>query len=87
MSHLLPLLAATGSPLPWLLGVFAIVAFAAVVAVIMWNYWSVWFRAYMSSANISIWSLIGMSLRRVDNRVIVQAKIMVVQAAVNAKPA
>jgi uncharacterized protein YqfA (UPF0365 family) len=85
MSHLLPLLAATGSPLPWLLGVFAIVAFAAVVAVIMWNYWSVWFRAYMSSANISIWSLIGMSLRRVDNRVIVQAKIMVVQAGIGSE--
>jgi uncharacterized protein YqfA (UPF0365 family) len=67
------------------LGVFAIVAFAAVVAVIMWNYWSVWFRAYMSSANISIWSLIGMSLRRVDNRVIVQAKIMVVQAGIGSE--
>ena len=56
--------------------------FAAILFVVVLNYWSIWFQAYMSSANISLLSLIGMSFRRVDARVIVQAKIMAVQAGV-----
>jgi uncharacterized protein YqfA (UPF0365 family) len=36
----------------------------------------------MSNANISLLSLIGMSFRRVDSRVIVQGKIMAVQAGI-----
>ena len=61
----------------WLL-----IVFAAIVAVIVLNYGGIWFRAYMSSANISLLSLIGMSFRRVDARVIVQGKIMAVQAGI-----
>jgi uncharacterized protein YqfA (UPF0365 family) len=76
----IPLLLAANSPLLWLLGVLAMIALAAIMAAIVLNYGGIWFRAYMSSANISLWSLIGMSFRRVDARVIVQAKIMAVQA-------
>jgi uncharacterized protein YqfA (UPF0365 family) len=50
-----------------------------IVAVI---YGKIWFQAYMSRANISIWELIGMSLRQVNARVIVQGKIMTIQAGI-----
>jgi uncharacterized protein YqfA (UPF0365 family) len=65
-----------------LIGALALVIFGAVVVAILINYWGIWFRAYMSNANISLLSLIGMSFRRVDSRVIVQGKIMAVQAGI-----
>jgi uncharacterized protein YqfA (UPF0365 family) len=68
--------------LPWLIGGVVLVLFAAVLAVILFKYFGIWFRAYMSSANISLLSLIGMSFRKVDARVIVLAKIMAVQAGI-----
>jgi uncharacterized protein YqfA (UPF0365 family) len=83
VSHTLPIpLAATYGTLPWLVVVLAIIVLAAIAAAIVLKYGGTWFRAYMSSANISIWSLIGMSFRRVDARVIVQGKIMSVQAGI-----
>jgi len=66
----------------WLLGIIVLIIFAAILAAIVINYGGLWFRAYMSNANVSLLSLIGMSFRRVDARVIVQAKIMAVQAGV-----
>ena len=63
-----------------LAGLFAVVAAALVVL-----YGGIWFQAYMSKANVSLWSLVGMSLRRVNSRVIVQAKIMAVQAAIGSE--
>ena len=39
----------------------------------------------MSNANVSIWSLIGMSLRRVDSRIIVRGKIMAIQAGIGSE--
>jgi uncharacterized protein YqfA (UPF0365 family) len=68
--------------LPWLVGVAVGVVFVTVLAVILFKYFGIWFRAYMSSANISLLSLIGMSFRKVDARVIVLAKIMAVQAGI-----
>ena len=76
------LLAAASGPLLWLVGLLALIVFAAVLAAIVLNYGGIWFRAYMSSANISLLSLIGMSFRRVDARTIVQGKIMAVQAGI-----
>ena len=76
------LAAAASGPLLWLVGLLALVVFAAVLAAIVLNYGGIWFRAYMSSANISLLSLIGMSFRRVDARTIVQGKIMAVQAGI-----
>jgi uncharacterized protein YqfA (UPF0365 family) len=77
----IPILLAYG-PLPWLVGVLVLIVFAAIAAAIVLNYGGIWFRAYMSSANISLLSLIGMSFRRVDTRTIVQGKIMSVQAGI-----
>lgn len=49
-------------------------------------YGKLWFQAYMSNARVSLLSLVGMSLRKVDARVIVQAKIMALQAGVGTDP-
>ena len=74
-------------PTPWaewglwvILGGVVLILFAVLLAVIVLLYGGLWFQAYMSSANVSILSLIGMSFRRVNARVILQAKIMAVQA-------
>jgi uncharacterized protein YqfA (UPF0365 family) len=69
-------------PLPWLIGGGVLIIFAAIMAIIVLNYGNIWFQAYMSSANISLLSLIGMSFRKVNARTIVQAKIMAVQAGI-----
>ncbi len=70
------------NPLVWFIGIAALGLLAIVIAAILLKYGGLWFRAYMSSANISLLSLIGMSFRRVDARLIVQAKIMAVQAGI-----
>jgi len=85
MHSAMPILLAAASPLLWLVGVLALIVFAAVAAAIVLHYGGIWFRAYMSSANVSLLSLIGMSFRRVDARVIVQAKIMAVQAGIGSE--
>jgi len=53
----------------------AAIAFAA--------YGKQWFRAYMSSADLSMLSLVGMGFRQVNSSVIVQAKIMAAQAGLD----
>ncbi len=71
---------------PWLLvgGIAAIAIFMFMVA--MLAYGKLWFQAYMSNARVSMLSLIGMSLRQVNARVILQAKIMALQAGVGSDP-
>lgn len=59
-----------------IIGVILLITFVIVVLA----YGALWFQAYMSSARVSMWSLIGMSFRQVNARLIVQAKIMAVQA-------
>jgi uncharacterized protein YqfA (UPF0365 family) len=56
--------------------------FAILIAVIVVNYLPIWFQAYMSGADVSMLSLIGMSFRQVNSRVIVQAKIMAMQSGI-----
>ena len=66
-----------------LIGVIAVVVlFAVVLAIIAFTYGGIWFTAYMSRANVSLLSLIGMSFRRVNANVIVRAKITAVQAGI-----
>ncbi|MCS7239145.1 MAG: flotillin-like protein FloA [Thermoguttaceae bacterium] len=57
-----------------------IVALLVLVGIILWIHGPLWFRAYMCRANVSMLSLIGMSLRGVDAKEIVDCKIMAVQA-------
>src|SRR3972149_90639 len=68
--------------LPWMFGVGILLVFGAFVLLIILNYGGLWFQAYMSSANVTLWSLIGMSFRRVNSRLIVQGKIMAIQAGI-----
>jgi uncharacterized protein YqfA (UPF0365 family) len=70
----------------WLLGLAcagltAIFGFIALIAFAI--YGKLWFQAYMSSADVSMMSLIGMGFRQVNSRVIVQAKIMAAQAGLD----
>lgn len=46
-------------------------------------YGKLWFRAYMSSADVSMFALIGMGFRQVNSQMIVQAKIMATQAGLD----
>jgi uncharacterized protein YqfA (UPF0365 family) len=69
----------------YLAGIGVGVIFALVVAVIALMYGGIWFQAYMSNANVSIFSLVGMSFRRVNARTIVQGKIMVMQADIGSE--
>jgi uncharacterized protein YqfA (UPF0365 family) len=61
-----------------LLGVLALV-----LVVILLNYGSLWFQAYMSGADVSLLSLVGMGFRAVNSSLIVTAKIMGAQAGLN----
>jgi uncharacterized protein YqfA (UPF0365 family) len=63
-----------------------LVFFAVVFLLLMLTYGKLWFQAYMTNARVTLLSLVGMSLRKVDARVIVQAKIMALQAGVGTDP-
>jgi uncharacterized protein YqfA (UPF0365 family) len=66
------------------LGIAAIAGlFLLVAAIAFAAYGKLWFQAYMSSADVSMLSLIGMGFRQVNSRVIVQAKIMAAQAGLD----
>lgn len=66
------------------LGVAGIAAIVLLIAAIAFlAYGNQWFQAYMSSADVSMLSLIGMGFRQVNSRVIVQAKIMAAQAGLD----
>ncbi len=67
-----------------MLGVAAIAGLILLVAAIAFAaYGKLWFRAYMSSADVSMLSLIGMGFRQVNSQVIIQAKIMAAQAGLD----
>ncbi len=71
----------------WILllgGILVIFVFMFAIAVLA--YGRLWFQAYMSNAHVSLPSLIGMSLRQVNSRVILQGKIMALQAGVGSDP-
>ncbi|NIP86378.1 MAG: flotillin-like protein FloA, partial [Planctomycetales bacterium] len=60
--------------------------FVFFVVIVIAVYGKLWFRAYMSNARVSIFSLIGMTFRQVNARTIVDAKIMAMQAGVGTDP-
>ena len=62
--------------------VLAVIIVIVIVAVAL-AYGKLWFQAYMSSADVSLMSLVGMQFRQVRPAVIVTAKIMAAQAALN----
>jgi uncharacterized protein YqfA (UPF0365 family) len=58
-----------------LLGIVALTTLLLVV-----SYGQLWFQAYWSKAKVTFFELLGMSLRKVNARTIVQARIMAAQA-------
>jgi len=77
------LVAAAEAIEPWMFVVGAVLLLVAgLFAAIGYMYGALWFRALMSDANVSIWSLIGMSFRQVNSRMIVDGKIMATQAGI-----
>ncbi|MEM8946901.1 MAG: flotillin-like protein FloA [Planctomycetota bacterium] len=74
--------------LQWLLtAVVAILAlFGLIFVAFFFRYISLWLQAYMSNAKVSPFELVGMGLRQVNPRVIVDAKIMAMQAGVGTDP-
>jgi len=72
----------------WVYVIIAIlVGILLVAAIVFFAYGKLWFQAYMSRADITMWSLIGMSFRQVNARVIVTAKVMASQAGLNTSEA
>ena len=77
LNKLPPLLAV--DDVTWLvvLGVCVVACLMGFVLLIVATaYGKLWFQAYMSRADVSIWSLIGMRFRQVKATMIVTAKIM-----------
>ena len=62
--------------------VFAVL-FIIVTLIVVGAYGKLWFQAFMSSADVSILSLVGMGFRQVNPRIIVTAKIMAAQAGLD----
>jgi uncharacterized protein YqfA (UPF0365 family) len=74
------------NPLPMIVAIVVIVMVAIVFFIIAVTYGNLWFQAYMSNAQVSMLRLIGMSFRQVNARVIVQSKIMAMQAGLSNDP-
>ena len=63
-----------------IVGVALLAIFVGVLLILFVIYGNLWLQAFMSDAHVSIWSLVGMSLRQVDATLIVRAKIAATQA-------
>ena len=67
----------------WMILAVALGIFALIILVVMTSYGKLWFQSYMSGADISLASLIGMTFRQVTPRIIVTAKVMAAQAGLD----
>src|SRR3954447_262156 len=70
----------------YLAGVALLLIAAFVVVIVLFSYGKLWVQAVMSNAHVSLFTLVGMSLRQVHARTIVEAKIMAMQAGVGTDP-
>ena len=71
----------------WLiLAALVVLVFLFAIIIAMLAFGKLWFQAYMSNAQVTMFSLIGMSLRQVNRAEIVQAKIMAMQAGIGTDP-
>jgi len=75
----LRLLAAGGGGIWWV--VIGVVILVALVAIwVIAQFFGLWLQAFMANASITMFDLIGMRLRKVNPRVIVESKIQAVKA-------
>jgi uncharacterized protein YqfA (UPF0365 family) len=70
----------------WAVLVIVLIVIIISFGIMLMLYGNIWFQAYMSNARVSMLSLVGMSLRQVNARVIVQSKIMAMQAGIGNDP-
>src|SRR4051812_12321742 len=70
----------------YLAGIALLLIAAFVVVIVLFSYGKLWVQAVMSNAHVSLFTLVGMSLRQVQARTIVEAKIMAMQAGVGTDP-
>jgi uncharacterized protein YqfA (UPF0365 family) len=79
-----------GSGQFWIVVTFSVAAIGVFIflaaGVALAAYGKLWLQAYMSRADVSLLSLIGMGFRQVNSRVILQAKIMATQAGLDINP-
>ncbi len=71
------------SALLMLVGILFLLLLFAVLGFFFVRYGKLWFQAYMSVADVSLFSLIRMHFTKVNPNVIVQAKVMSAQAGLN----
>ena len=70
-------------PLPAILAAGLVLGLVALMMLLLiLNYGQLWFQAYWSKARVTFLELLGMSLRKVNARTIVQANIMATQAGI-----
>ncbi len=72
-------------PVMIVVGVICMLLAVAVLA-LCWNYLRLWFQAFVSNVPMNPLSLVGMSLRQVNPKTIVDAKIRAQQAGVGTDP-
>ncbi len=82
------LLAAPGdTPSPGSIVLWVALAIAGVVVLVIvlviGQFFNLWLQAFMARSNVTMWSLIGMKLRKVDSRQIVLSKISAIQAGLD----
>ena len=74
----------TTGPIPWLWILLLVAGVAVLVMVlVVGQFFTLWLQAFMAGFNVTMWSLIGMRLRKVDSRQIVLSKISAIQAGLN----
>lgn len=86
LPFLLPLAAMEPAQIALLVVVGFLVLLGLLFAAFFIRYFSLWLQAFMSNAKVTIFELIGMGLRQVSPRVIVDGKIMAMQAGVGLDP-
>ena len=67
-------------------GTIVLVLAFLVIALVVISFGKLWLQAFMSNARVSFFSLVGMYLRQVHARTIVEARIMAMQAGVGTDP-
>ncbi|MDR2581471.1 MAG: flotillin-like protein FloA [Fibromonadaceae bacterium] len=65
-----------------LLGMFLLAAIALGLIYLLASFFSLWLQALFSKASVSIFQLLGMRLRKVNPRMIVEARILSVKAGI-----
>ena len=67
----------------WTVGFIVLGVVALVLLLIIAQFFRVWLQAYMSNADVTLFDLIGMRLRKVDAVSVVLAKIQLVKAGIH----